>query len=361
MSAATGSLAEIAPLWDPEQDDRLVCRAVWNETHDVKTFVFAAPSPRRFRFLPGQFMTFGFPLPGGEVERCYTIASPPTRPDRIQITVKRQPGGLVSPWLHAEMRAGIEVKALGPLGEFTASDPAEKYLLLSGGSGITPLMAMTRAFADLAAPVDLVFLHSARSPADVIFRDELAMLARRSQGLRLAFICEEDAGDSAYAGYRGRLTPALLALAAPDFMTRRVFACGPAPYMAAIRAMLTDAGFDMRRHHEESFDFAAPEVGETVGETASAGSAVGAFRVTFAKSDRVIECPADMAVLEAARRAGLRLPSSCTRGLCGTCKSQKLSGEVAMTHAGGIRQREIDKGLVLLCCSRPLSDLVIDR
>ncbi len=57
----------------------------------------------------------------------------------------------------------------------------------------------------------------------------------------------------------------------------------------------------------------------------------------------------------------MRLPSSCTRGLCGTCKSKLLSGEVAMQHQGGIRQREIDQGMVLICCSKPLSDLVIER
>jgi ferredoxin len=65
--------------------------------------------------------------------------------------------------------------------------------------------------------------------------------------------------------------------------------------------------------------------------------------------------------LAAAKAAGLRLPSSCTRGLCGTCKSRIVSGTVDMKHEGGIRQREIDQGLALLCCSKPTSDLVIDR
>jgi ferredoxin len=83
--------------------------------------------------------------------------------------------------------------------------------------------------------------------------------------------------------------------------------------------------------------------------------------VEFTKSRRVVEVPADTFVLAAARAAGMRLPSSCTRGLCGTCKSKLVSGEVSMQHQGGIRQREIDQGMVLICCSKPLSDLVIDR
>ncbi|OYW33707.1 MAG: hybrid-cluster NAD(P)-dependent oxidoreductase, partial [Rhizobiales bacterium 12-66-7] len=132
--------------------------------------------------------------------------------------------------------------------------------------------------------------------------------------------------------------------------------------------------FDMARHHEESFDFAAlagaePEVAEAViaaeagmdRAAMDAAPAVRTYSVEFRKSGRTIQCPADMNVLEAARRAGLRLPSSCTKGLCGTCKSKMVDGTVEMKHGGGIRQREIDAGMVLICCSKPTSDLVIER
>ena len=71
--------------------------------------------------------------------------------------------------------------------------------------------------------------------------------------------------------------------------------------------------------------------------------------ITFAKSGRTVACDEGTTILAAARSAGLRLPSSCTRGLCGTCKTRKVSGEVEMNHQGGIRQREIDAGLILLC------------
>ena len=69
---------------------------------------------------------------------------------------------------------------------------------------------------------------------------------------------------------------------------------------------------------------------------------------------------ADQTVLSAAKKAGAVVPSSCSQGVCGTCKTALLEGSVEMKHNGGIRQREIDKGLRLLCCSRPTSDLVID-
>ena len=76
---------------------------------------------------------------------------------------------------------------------------------------------------------------------------------------------------------------------------------------------------------------------------------------------RTIEVPAGQTVLSLAKKQGIRIPSSCANGLCGTCKSKLVSGNVDMTHNGGIRQREIDTGWFLPCCSKPLSDLVIDR
>lgn len=357
-------IAEPPPLWDPEVDDTLVCRAARRETHDVMTFVFEAAQPRRFAYRPGQFMTFEFEIGGRTVNRCYTIAAAPTRPHVLSITVKRTEGGVVSPWLHDTLRPGMSVKALGPMGDFTcAAHPAAKYLFLSAGSGITPLMSMTRAHHDLASDVDIAFVHSARSPADLIFRDELALMARERPRLKVTAICEDDAPGQPWGGYRGRLDRARLALIVPDFLEREIFVCGPSAYMAAARAMLTEAGLDMGRHHQESFDF-AELTAEDPGALAldpGAGTGTRSFRVEFATSRRAIDCPSDRFVLDAAREAGLRLPSSCTKGMCGTCKSRLVSGTVEMTPAGGVRQREVDQGLILICCSRPTSDLVIER
>jgi ferredoxin-NADP reductase len=343
------------PLWDAERDETLVCCQLRDETHDVRTFSFMADPARWFAFRPGQFLTLELEIDGVAVARCYTIASSPARPHLLSITVKRQPGGVVSPWLHATLRPGMRIRALGPMGDFTCADhPAERYLFLSGGSGITPLMSMTRWHDDMASTADITFIHSARSPSDIIFRRELALLAQHRPGFRAHVICESAAPGDAWGGLRGRLTPPLLAGLVPDLAGRTVFTCGPAPYMQAVREMLAAAGHDPARTHEESFSFASEQpAAPTVAE--------GGFRISFAKSGRQILCGGDTTILAAAQAAGLRLPSSCTQGMCGTCKSKLLSGAVDMRHGGGIRQRELDQGSILLCCSRPLGDLVIDR
>jgi ferredoxin-NADP reductase len=295
------------------------------------------------------------------VNRCYTISSAPTRPDRISLTVKAVPGGPVSDWLHTNLKPGARLSALGPMGDFhwTPTSGA-RVLFLSAGSGITPLMSMTRAAVDLSTDADIAFVHSARSPADLIFRDELDLMARQASGLKVTHICEGDAAGEAWGGYRGRLDLPRLELIAPDFRTREIYCCGPSPYMAAVRDLLQAAGFDMTRYHEESFDF-AELTGGTVVDVPDEDSAAKLWKVEFTTSRRTIEVPADRFVLETAKAAGMRLPSSCTKGMCGTCKCRLVSGTVEMTPAGGIRQREIDQGLILICCSKPTSDLVIER
>ncbi|MPW23507.1 2Fe-2S iron-sulfur cluster binding domain-containing protein [Paraburkholderia sp. CNPSo 3157] len=362
--------------WTGDVEETLVCCHVRQETHDVKSFFFRSPQGRAFSFQPGQFITLELEVDGDTINRCYTISSSPARPHTMSITVKRTPGGKVSNWLHENLQPGTSVRVLGPAGEFTcARHPAHKYLFLSAGSGITPLMSMSRAHHDLVEDRDIVFVHSARTPDDIIFARELDLIAANQTNFRTSFVCERVGARTNWAGITGFLTLPLLKLIAPDFMEREIFTCGPAPYMKAVRDLLDEAGFDRKQYHEESFSFetlienepeAAAEVLEAEGKVGAshsngASERMQTFSVTFSRSNRSVECNSSQHVLDAARQAGVRLPSSCTQGMCGTCKVKLVSGQVDMKHNGGIRQREIDQGMVLLCCSKPLSDLVVDK
>jgi len=365
-SRVGGYLWESLPSkWNPDSDETLVCCHVRDETHDVKSFLFRTRAPHLFRYQPGQFITLELEIGGETVNRCYTLSSPPTRPDTVSITVKRQPGGAVSNWLHDNLKPGVAIKVLGATGDFScARHPAAKYLFLSGGSGVTPLMSMARTHYDLGDAQDIVFAHSARSPRDIIFRRELAAMEAGMAHFRTAFICEKPVDGDPWDGHTGYLTLPMLRLIARDFMHREVFCCGPAAYMAAVRTLLSGAGFNMQHYHEESFSFgetAEPEAALPAPVAAPVASAEGGFKVEFTKSGQTVVCGPDQFILDAAKAAGMRLPFSCAKGMCGTCKSKKISGEVVMTHQGGIRQREIDQGMILPCCSKPLSDVVLER
>jgi ferredoxin-NADP reductase len=199
--------------------------------------------------------------------------------------------------------------------------------------------------------------------------------------IRVVHICEGDYPSERWAGLRGRISTAVLQSLAPDLSERVTFTCGPAPYMGAVRRILEESGYDMRNYHEESFSFEtlptsgnSPQVSRDADDTsaetvleADAGAssvspddAVTTYTVEFVKSGRTISCRTDESVLDAAFAAGFRPPSSCSQGMCGTCKTTMLSGAVDMQHNGGIRPKEVAQNKILICCSRPLSDLRID-
>ena len=133
--------------------------------------------------------------------------------------------------------------------------------------------------------------------------------------------------------------------------------------MAAVRELLKNADFNMGQYHEESFNFSTLPANdqaraEVTSHTFSAGEK---FDVEFTTSGTHVNCAPDQFVLDAGIAAGMRLASSCRKGLCGTCKSKLISGKVDMKHGGGIRQREIDQGMFLPCCSKPLTNLVVEK
>ncbi len=344
------------------------CVRVIDETWDVRTFCFAATVPVMFFFKPGQFVTLELEIGGQTVMRSYTISSSPSVPYSFSITVKRVDGGVVSNWLHDNLAEGGELAVHGPVGLFNCIDyPTDKVLLLSGGVGVTPLMSMARWFFDTNADVDIVFVHSARAPGDIIYRRELEGMAARINNFSLHLVCERYANGEIWSGYRGFLDQAKLELMAPDFMSREIFCCGPEPYMRAVKKILCDNGFDMSRYHEESFAATPIEDEKFAEEQAVVASEElklihqsDMTEVVFSAAGRSVSIAPGETVHTAAVKLGLHIPKACGMGICGTCKVLKAEGEVEMAHNGGILDDDIEAGYILSCCSVPRGRVVID-
>ena len=345
------------PQWRPDLDDTFVCTAVRPVAPDVATVVLAPRDGGTVAFEAGQYVTVEFEIDGQPVHRCYTIASPPSRPERLAITVKRAAGGVVSPWLHSGgLAVGRTVQVGPPQGDFTLErHPAPAYLFLTAGTGVTPALSVLREAYDLGADPDIVLVHSQPRRGEVPYGRELDWIASMLPRARVQLVCRERDVDVPGVT-RGRLDTELLTRLVPDAAGREVFVCGPDGYRAAARTAAVACGVAEHRIHQETFTYApsAPRRPAGVAESAS-----GSYRVVFRDHGVEVDCPAGTTVLDAAITAGLSLPFSCTEGLCGTCKSTLLAGRVDLRHNGGIRPREIANGKILLCCSTPLSDLAI--
>jgi ferredoxin len=173
---------------------------------------------------------------------------------------------------------------------------------------------------------------------------------------------EERSSRESWFGHMGRIDAVRLPMLSPDFREREVFCCGPEPFMRAAHQMLEASGFDMAHYHEESFGRlpvmpVEPPFSDAPPAEAPAQEAVP---IRFATSDVEAPCLPGQTVLQAARAAGVRISAACEFGLCGTCKVMKTSGEVEMSHNGGILDSEITEGYILACCSKPLSQLEIE-
>ncbi|MFS4438381.1 2Fe-2S iron-sulfur cluster-binding protein [Paracoccaceae bacterium GXU_MW_L88] len=350
---------ETSKPWTDEEP--LECVMVIPEAPDVNTFVFRAPSGRWFRYRPGQFLTLEIPTPGETIWRTFTISTSPSQSLSVAVTIKQNPDSVGVKWMFENVRPGTRMKASGPAGHFCLpQQPDGKYLFISGGSGITPMMSMTAFLFDRGEQPDITFVAAARSPADLIFRHRLEHIASRLPDLKLHFVVEQANPYEVWSGYRGRLTQIMLGLMCPDYLEREVYCCGPEPFMAAVRESLIDLGFNMDHYHQESF--AAPaESAEDVPplddlrleESAEA-------EVVFAKSGKTATCRETDTILAAARASGLNIPSGCTFGLCGTCKTKKISGDVHMVHNGGITEEEEAEGYILACCSHPIGRVEVE-
>lgn len=337
--------------------------SVMDETPNVKTFTFRSDVQTWFRYKPGQFITLELPHEEGTLFRTYTLSSSPSRPFSISVTVKAQADSIGTRWMFDHLRPGDRIKAYGPAGAFSHHDhPAAKYLFLSAGSGITPMMSMLRWLSDCAPSADIAFVNCARRPEEIIFRKELDLLGHRMASLSLAFLVEERSNRESWFGHVGRIDAVRLSLLVPDFQEREIFCCGPEPFMDAIRTLLEAAGFDMEHYHQESFapTFEAPWRENGKEPVKGYGSAASVHSVRFSLSETEAECLPGQTVLQAARAAGVRIAAACESGLCGTCKTRKLSGEVEMNHNGGILDEEIAGGFILACCSRPLTPMEVE-
>jgi ferredoxin-NADP reductase len=187
---------------------------------------------------------------GYQAERSYSIASAPDGA-LVELTVERVEDGEVSPYLTEEARPGDQLEIRGPVGGYFVWDPRPggPVLLVGGGSGIVPLMAMARQRAAAGDDVPVCLLYSARSWDDVIYRDDLDAL--RGDGLDVVYTLTRSQPDG-WTGYSRRVDANLLReVAPPDFAL--AFVCGPTPFVEAVASALVSLGHDPSRVRTERF------------------------------------------------------------------------------------------------------------
>ena len=314
--------------------------------------------------LPGQFLTLR--LTAGDATppllRSYSLSGAPgTRTYRI--SVKREPHGAGSRFVHTRVHAGDVLEAAAPRGTFILQPGDSPVLLISAGVGATPVLAMLHALAGTRSARDVWWLHGARNRAEEPFAEESrSLLAGLTRGHRHICYSRPGPGDAEGRDYQteGRFSASVLA--ALDLpRDADAYLCGPAAFMADVSAAL--AGMGIGRVHTEVFG-AAP--GLTPGITAGAarpphlppGEPGAGPQVAFARSGLTVPWgPAYTSLLELAEACDVPVRWSCRTGVCHTCETNLMSGAVSYAPDPVDDPAE---GSALICCSSPTGDLVLD-
>jgi ferredoxin-NADP reductase len=329
-------LGLVDPLWSVARVRARVVRLV-GETGDTRTLVLR-PNARWRGFAAGQHVCVDVDIGGVRHQRTYSLSSAPGDRGTIAITVKRQPGGRVSGFLHDRVRPGHVLGLSQAAGRFVLPDPLPaRLVLLSAGSGITPVMSMVRHLHARAARTDVVLVHSCRNAADAVFGRELRARARVWPALRPHFV---------FTAETGRLDRNRLVGLVPDWSAREGFVCGPDGFMDLVRTLWGEAGLADRLRCE-SFGGAA----------ATRPPTGAATTVSCARSGTVFRASVDRPLLVEAERAGLRPRFGCRRGICHTCVVRKVCGTVENLATGAVTSDP--DTMIQLCISAPRSDVTL--
>lgn len=347
---------------------------VRTETAHAKVISFDIPPHLReqFRFEPGQYLTLEAEIGGKKVRRSYSICS--HRQEPLSIGVKRVQGGTMSVYLNENAQAGLVLKVLPPMGKFTVDPQPFKqkhYVLFAGGSGITPMMAITKGVLAAEPASKVTLLYANRNEEHIMFKEALGQLAaQHPDRLQVAYTLDAPLGAwNAYAGpFSKARAEEMLDTHVPDAINVHYYICGPSPMMEIVEKLLMQRGVNIERIHKEFFTSHATTEPGIAGHTESNDNNMivhdkplknATLTFKLDGSEYTVDYRGEDSLLEAALDNGIDAPYACQIGACCTCRAKVTEGKVIMADRESLSDSEIEEGYVLTCQSKPLTEKVV--
>ena len=315
--------------------------------------------------VPGQYVVLQLDAVGGAVFRSYSLSGPASS-ERYRISVKKEANGLAGTYLHEHARVGDIVEASAPRGSFTLRSGDGPLVLLSAGIGVTPVLAMLHALSSSGSTRHVLWLHAARDGQHHPFAAEVKGLLRTlAHGRGCVCYSRPGSGDRIGESFDmvGHLSRSVLDEARIS-RDAEVYLCGPNRFMAEMGEILTGSGLARERIHTEVFnggESMTPGIaaGPRLAPHPPAKQSDGGVMVSFARSGVAArwDAAAYRSILELAEACDVPVRWSCRAGVCHNCESGLISGAVAY------EPQPLDapsQGNVLICCSRPTGEVVVD-
>jgi len=332
-------LSLINPLWSARELRGKIVKVV-QETDDAVTLVIKPGWGWSFDHQAGQYVGIAVQVDGRFHWRSYSLTSPPKRDQgHLSVTVKAMPEGFMSQHLVTGVAEGTIVRLAPPKGDFVLPDPPpKKMLFLTGGSGITPVMAMLRTLHRRDSMPDVLLAHSAPDADSLLFGDELDRLESEHESLRV---------HKQFTREAGHFDLEKIDELCSDWREREAWVCGPNALLDDAEKLYEDAGLSDQLHLER---FSANLAG---------GEAEGGT-ITFSQSGTTTEIDGATTLLEAGEEAGLQLPFGCRMGICHTCVVPLSEGTVRDLRDGTEHTAEGTAAKIQTCISAAAGDVVLD-
>jgi stearoyl-CoA 9-desaturase NADPH oxidoreductase len=319
-------LALFNPVYSARQLRGVVTRVVQETAHSAT--IFFRPGRGWHSHLAGQWARIGVELDGVRHWRSYSLSAPAGKDPAITVTDV----GAVSGTLVRTTKPGDVLFLAPPQGDFVLPEHPRPLLMVTAGSGITPVMSMIRTLVPRRPDADVVLVHSARTPGDSLFREELAELADQFPNFRLAHW---------FTGEQGRMdltNTAQLDEICPDWKERAAYACGPDSFLDDAEALWKRAALTTAAPGTDVAVAGAPGnlMIERFNTTFEGGVGHDGGLVTFEASDREVEADGDTPILDVGEDAGVLMPSGCRMGICHSCLTPLLSGQVRDLRTGEV-------------------------
>ncbi len=338
-------VSKLNPAWSW---DRPLARVVERKVEALDTVtLLLKPNAHCGTFVPGQHINVTAEVNGRRTTRSYSLTGIPRRDGRLSLTIKRVDKGVLSTHLVQHTQVG-DVLELGPaFGEMTLpAKPEGEWLFLAAGSGITPLMSLTRSLVAQNMPVDLTLIYWAKTRAELCFVRELRELATKFPRFKLQFVLEKEP-QLLQGEESGLISAEQLARVVGSLAAKQVYACGPSGFVDAARS-LTEG--QVRSFMAEGFTPMAPI---TVADAATA-----TVKVHLAASGRDLDIPTNLSILDALEAQGLKPKVGCRMGVCRTCVCTRTEGTTLDMQSG---EQDAQPGIdVRICMTRARTDLTLD-
>tara|TARA_R110001599_G_scaffold353859_1_gene600525 strand:+ start:26917 stop:28008 length:1092 start_codon:yes stop_codon:yes gene_type:complete len=341
------------------------------ETEHAVRVRFDIPAEVRdeFNFVQGQYVTLKSHIDGQELQRSYSICSAPSE-GFLEVAIKRVEGGIFSNYANEHLQAGDDIELMPPQGSFSTKLSAAhrtKYLFISSGSGITPVISNIKAILQTEPDSEVTLLFGNQRTNTIMFREELSFLKNRymQRFVWVNILSREDQGSDILNGRLnnrkgGELNRRLVNLAEFD----EYFICGPESMISEVSRGLRSVGAEESRIHFELFASSAEDA-ETVirkhhARALEHGDKTSDVSIVMDGRSSQFELAVNGEnILDAGINQGMDLPFSCKGGVCSTCKAKLVEGKVDMDITHGLEPGEIEQGFILTCQAHPVSDRVV--